>query len=158
MCEMSLWPAGRWWEPVAALARLGGGGSSSVRGAEPRFARAPPVGCGSAAVESVWSAGQADRGLPIRPEPHAPSPQQGLCSAQVCDNLHIWKLFLHRIIGTLYKTKQQLKTYRRCINSPGAPNTSSSCLCSLSGRGGQIYLGARALSCLSPSSTMSVLW
>lgn len=149
---MSRWPAGRWREPVAALACLSRGGSSSVCGAEPRTARAPPVGCGSAAVESVWSAGQADWGLPICPKPHAPTPQQGLCSSQVCDKPHY--LCCTSSDVTALELPDILIYLKWLVHSFLLVTFA---VCSFSGRGGQIYLGAHARSCPSPSSTTSVL-
>lgn len=45
-------PGGR-WEPFETLASVCGGGSATICSPEPCAARAPPVGCGPAAVESV---------------------------------------------------------------------------------------------------------
>lgn len=51
---------GRGWKPSEALARVCRGGGAPLCRAEPRAARAPPVGCGPAAVEGVRNTGQAD--------------------------------------------------------------------------------------------------
>lgn len=75
-------PGGR-WEPFETLASGRGGWSATICSVEPCAARAPPVGRGSAAVESVWDTGQADWGVSVCPESHAPSSKQGLCGPQV---------------------------------------------------------------------------
>lgn len=82
MCVCVFHP-GRWWKPFETLACVGGGGSAAISRVEPRAARAPPVGCGSAAVESVWDARQADRSVSVCAQLYASSPQQGLFSSQV---------------------------------------------------------------------------
>lgn len=77
---------GRGWESFEALAGVSRGGSATVCRAQPRAARAPPVGRGSAAVESVWDAWQAVRSVSVCTQLHASSPQQGLFSSQVSWN------------------------------------------------------------------------
>lgn len=68
------------------MASVCGGGSATICSAESSVERAPPVGCGPAAVESVWDTGQADRSVSVCPQSHASSSQQGLCSSQVSRN------------------------------------------------------------------------
>lgn len=51
---------GRGREPSEALASVCRGGGAPVCSAEPRAARAPPVGRGPAAVEGVRNTRQAD--------------------------------------------------------------------------------------------------
>lgn len=65
------------------MARVCRGGGAAICSTEPCAARAPPVGRGPAAVEGVRDAGQADRSISVRPQPHAASSQQGLCRSQV---------------------------------------------------------------------------
>lgn len=81
--SLSVTHQGRRWEPFETLASVSGGGSAAICGAEPRAARAPSVGCGPAAMESVWDVGQADRSVSVCPQSYAPSSQQGLCGSQV---------------------------------------------------------------------------
>lgn len=62
---------------------LCGGWSAPISCFKSSAARAPSVGCWPATVESVWDTGQADRSISICPQPHASSPQQGLCGSAV---------------------------------------------------------------------------